>query len=76
MLIFGVILTLTGFIVSPVGQIDDSVLWVLGQCLIYSGSIFGIGIYTKQRLDDMEMRLRHREHKNDDDEELKEEDEL
>lgn len=62
MLIFGAGLTLAGFIIEPMGVIDDSVLWVLGQALLYAGGIFGIGMYTKRRLDEMEDRLRYRDY--------------
>ena len=47
MLAFGMILTGIGFFVAPLGEVSDSVLWVLGQALIYAGSIFGIATYTK-----------------------------
>ena len=57
MLVFGVVLTCAGFIVDPLGQIDDSVLWVLGQSLLYSGGIFGITLYTKRRFSEMETRM-------------------
>lgn len=50
-LLFGFGLTLAGFIVSPLGIVDDSVLWTLGQILFYVGSIFGISTHysTKQQ---------------------------
>lgn len=38
-------LTVAGFIVPPLGIISDSVLWVLGQALVYAGSIFGISTH-------------------------------
>lgn len=57
MLVFGVILTAVGFAVDPVGKIDDSVLWVLGQTLLYSGGIFGVTLYTRRRFDEMESRI-------------------
>jgi len=57
MIIFGAILTAAGFCVAPVGTIDDSVLWVLGQCLLYAGGIFGVTLYTKHRFDEMDKRL-------------------
>lgn len=60
MIIFGAGLTLAGFIVEPVGQIDDSVLWVLGQALLYAGGIFGVTIYTKGKLDEIETRVNAR----------------
>ena len=47
MLSFGMIFTGIGFFVHPLGEVSDSVLWILGQALIYAGSIFGIATYTK-----------------------------
>ncbi len=47
MLSFGMIFTGIGFFVKPLGEVSDSVLWILGQALIYAGSIFGIATYTK-----------------------------
>ena len=47
MLAFGMTLTAIGFFVAPLGEVSDSVLWILGQALIYAGSIFGIATYTK-----------------------------
>jgi len=61
MLIFGATITAIGFFVDPLGEIHQSVLYVLGQCLIYSGSIFGITVYTRRRLDDMEKMIRDKE---------------
>lgn len=53
LLFFAVCLTTAGFIVSPVGEVDNSVLWIFGQCLLYAGSIFGIGIYVKGKVEEM-----------------------
>lgn len=39
-------LTIAGFCVPPVGAVTDSVLWILGQALVYAASVFGIGIYV------------------------------
>lgn len=47
MLAFGVLLTTTAFIIPPVGEIHDSVLWVLGQSLIYAGGALGIANYAR-----------------------------
>ena len=42
-------LTIAGFIIPPVGEIADSVLWVLGQALVYAASVFGItGYFTAE----------------------------
>ena len=38
-------LTIAGFIVPPLGEVSDSVLWILGQALIYAASIFGVTTY-------------------------------
>lgn len=38
-------LTIAGFVVPPLGEIADSILWVLGQALIYAASVFGITSY-------------------------------
>lgn len=51
MLFFGITLTAIGFFIDPTGEIHDSVLWVLGQSLIYTGSIFGVVAYTKGVVD-------------------------
>lgn len=50
MLVFGVVLTTAGFITAPVGEIHDSVLYVLGQCLIFSGSVMGVGAYATGKM--------------------------
>ena len=51
MLLFGISLTTAGFIIPPTGEIHESVLWVLGQALIYAGSIFGIAFYARGVVD-------------------------
>lgn len=38
-------LTIAGFIVPPTGDVHDSVLFILGQALVYSASVFGITSY-------------------------------
>ena len=38
-------LTVAGFIVPPIGEVADSILWILGQALIYAASVFGITSY-------------------------------
>lgn len=60
MLLFGVILTTAGFIIDPAGQIHDSVLYVLGQCLIFSGSIMGVSVYTTGKVRHMEHEIDNR----------------
>ena len=69
MLTFGILLTTIGFFVSPLGEVSDSVLWILGQALIYAGSIFGIATYTKgvirEQVSDLEQRYRGKKGEND-----------
>lgn len=52
MLVFGVALTLSAFCIEPLGEIHDSVLWVLGQSLIYAGGALGIANYARQSAKD------------------------
>lgn len=51
MICFGITLTAIGFALDPVGEVSDSVLWILGQSLIYAGGIFGVAAYTKNMVD-------------------------
>lgn len=57
MLVAGVVMTAAGFIVPPLGEISDSVLWFFAQCLIYAGSIFGVSIYVQSKITDLKSRL-------------------
>lgn len=57
MLVYGAGITTAGFVVPPLGEVHHSVMWILGQVLIYSGSIFGITLYTKQRLNEIESKI-------------------
>ena len=43
-------LTISGFIIPPEGEVSDSVLWILGQALIYTASVLGIGMYFKNQM--------------------------
>lgn len=56
-LIFGFGLSLAGFIVNPTGVVDDSVLWILGQCLIYAGSIYGISTHYQKKQKELENKI-------------------
>lgn len=57
MLLAGVALSIAGFIVPPVGEISDSVLWFFAQCLIYAGSIFGVSIYVQSKFTELKDQL-------------------
>lgn len=60
MLLAGVALSIAGFIVPPVGEISDSVLWFFAQCLIYAGSIFGVSIYVQSKFTELKNQLENK----------------
>ena len=49
MLISGVALSIAGFVVPPLGEISDSVLWFAAQTMIYAGSVFGVSVYVNDK---------------------------
>lgn len=49
-LVFGCVLCLLGFYEVPRGSVDDSVLFILGQCLLFAGSTFGLSLYVNQQI--------------------------
>lgn len=57
MLLAGVALSVAGFLVPPVGEISDSVLWFFAQCLIYAGSIFGVSIYVQSKFTELKEEM-------------------
>lgn len=60
MLLAGVALSVAGFLVPPVGEISDSVLWFFAQCLIYAGSIFGVSIYVQSKFSELKEEINKR----------------
>ena len=50
-------LTIAGFIIGA-GIISDSVLWVLGQSLVYAASVLGIGMYVTGSVKHMKQTIR------------------
>lgn len=61
--IIGVLLTVAGFIVAPLGDIDASVLTSLGLFLSFSGSIIGITQHYSQQLENFKMEIRSQQEK-------------
>lgn len=63
--IFGWSMSVAGFFIPPVGEVADSVLWILGQSLVYAASVFGVSAYfrseTVQLKRDMDRHLEHME---------------
>lgn len=70
--IMGWAVTIFSVCVPPLGEAHDSVLFILGQALVFTGSIFGFGMYItssakglkdriEYRLDDIEKQQLERE---------------
>ena len=49
-LAFGCTLCTLGFYQEPKGSVDDSILFILGQCLLFAGSTFGLSLYVNQQI--------------------------
>lgn len=58
MLLSGVGMSVAGFFAPPMGEISDSVLNYLSQCLIWAGSIFSIKIYVSSQLEQVKKQLK------------------
>ena len=65
MLICGVALSVAGFVVSPLGEISDSVLWFTAQTMIYAGSIFGVNVYVNDKFRSITDKLNQQNGKKD-----------
>lgn len=50
LLVSGIVLAFLSFYTPPVGELSDSVLWYVGQCLIYSGTVCGVGVVIDYKL--------------------------
>lgn len=50
-------LTVAGFVIGA-GVVSDSVLWILGQSLVYTASIFGVGMYVTGEVRGMKRNIR------------------
>lgn len=61
MLTAGVALSVAGFIVSPLGEISDSVLWFAAQTMIYAGSVFGVSTYVQDKFNSLRENMRRDE---------------
>lgn len=51
-------LTVAGFIIGA-GVVSDSVLWILGQALVYAASVFGVGMYVTNSVRGMKSAIRN-----------------
>lgn len=60
MIVFGMILCMMGFWVSPIGVIDTTVLGALGQILLLVGAIFHININYRSKENYFETKVNER----------------
>ena len=56
-LFVGLGLTIAGFCVSPIGIVDESVLWVLGQCLTFVGAVCGVALHVKNSMQTLKEEI-------------------
>ena len=48
--VLGWFLVIMGFFMPPEGEVADSVLWILGQSLIYTASVLGVTMYFNSQM--------------------------
>ena len=56
--IIGVVLTVAGFLVSPLGEVHASILTSLGVFLTFSGSVIGIAQHYGAQLEGFKSEIR------------------
>ena len=63
-LFIGFGLLIAGFIVPPVGEIDNSVLYAFGEILVFVGGIMGLALHVdnKMGMAKLEMKKELTEH--------------
>lgn len=57
MVVSGIVLSFLCFFLNQY-DITDGVLWYMSQALVFCGAVFGLNLYMKSRLGEMESRLR------------------
>lgn len=50
-------LTIAGFVVPPMGVVSDSILWILGQSLLYCGAVVGISSHYGTEVKKFEKKV-------------------
>ena len=51
-------LTVAAFYTKPLGEVHSSVEWILGQALIYTASVLGIGMYFSSETVKMRQEIK------------------
>ena len=57
LLLFGIIMVVCGFITPPSGEVHDSILWIFGQTLVFSGAVLGISLHVDNSIKSIEAKL-------------------
>lgn len=60
MCVFGCLMLVAGFIVAPLGMIDQSVLIGFGEILTFSGAILGINYLYSSKHKELEAHIKER----------------
>lgn len=54
----GWIITFIAFFIPPVGIVADGILWILGQSLLFTGAIIGIGQYYNAQTQNFKYEIK------------------
>ena len=57
LLFFGMIMVVCGFVTPPSGEVHDSILWIFGQTLVFSGAVLGISLHVDNSIKSIEANL-------------------
>lgn len=63
LLLFGMIMVVCGFITPPSGEVHDSILWIFGQTLVFSGAVLGISLHVDNSIKSIESKLEEKMNK-------------
>lgn len=56
--LLGWIVTFIAFFIDPIGTVADSILYILGQSLLFSGAIVGIGQYYNAQVQNFKYEVK------------------
>ena len=63
LLLFGMGILTWGFVTPPIGEVHDSLLWIFGQTLVFSGAVLGISLHVDNSIKMIESMLENKLHK-------------
>ena len=63
LLLFGMGILTWGFVTPPIGEVHDSLLWIFGQTLVFSGAVLGISLHVDNSIKMIESKLENTLHK-------------